>query len=150
MVDFRLKEANLYYTAATGIHNEKHMSALRIPHLGMRQYLIQQTAYPWDADVINLRAALVGITNAAVWSKISSLPCPVSFSEVERAKAMEESLEWNDSAALLSRVRKELGIDLEGGTEPENFEWANQKNLELRLEMLRQSEVHERETCWRN
>lgn len=63
---------------------------------------------------------------------------------------MDESLQWNESEALLSRVRNGLGIDLEGGTEPDNFEWAYQKNLEPRLEMLRQSQVHERETCWRN
>ncbi|KZF19666.1 phosphotransferase enzyme family protein [Xylona heveae TC161] len=152
MVNFRLEEANLYYTAATGIHNKKHLNALRtIPHLGMRQYLIQQTAYPWDADVINLRAALVGITDPDIWSTgISSLPCPVSFSKEERKAAMDESSEWNESEALLSRVRSELGIDLEGGTEPENFEWAAQKNAELRLEMLRQCDVHEREICWRN
>jgi hypothetical protein len=143
---FRLEEANLYYTAATGIHNDQHLKALRIPHLGMWQYLIQQTGYPWDADVINLRAALVGVTSANVWSGISSQPCPVSFAE----KAMNESSEWNESEALLSTIRNHLGIDLEGGTEPENFEWASQRNAEFRMEMLRQSEEHEREICWRN
>jgi hypothetical protein len=45
LINFRLEEANLYYTAATGIHNEAHLNALRIPHFGMRQYLIQQTAF---------------------------------------------------------------------------------------------------------
>jgi hypothetical protein len=150
MIKFRLEEANIYYTAATGIHNEAHLNALRIPHLGMRQYLIQQTAYPWDADVINLRAALVSVTNPNVWSSVSSLPCPLSFSKEERKDAMDESSQWNESEALLSRIRDELGIDLEGGTEPNNFGWASQKNSELRVEMARQSDVHERETCWRN
>ena len=51
--EFRLKEANLYYTAATGLHNDEHMNTLKIPHLAMQQYLIRQTGYPWDADVIN-------------------------------------------------------------------------------------------------
>ncbi|EAW07591.1 phosphotransferase enzyme family protein [Aspergillus clavatus NRRL 1] len=146
----RQEEANLYYTAATGIHHDAHLRALRIPHLGMRQHLIQQTGYPWDADLINLRAALVGITSPAVWEGISSEPCPVSFSDEERQKAMEESTEWNESEALLSRIRDHLGIDLEGGTEPENFEWAFNRNVEFRLEMLRQAGEQERETCWRN
>lgn len=150
MANFRLQEANLYYTAATGIRNEKHINALRIPHLGMRQYLMQQTGYPWDADVINLRAALVGITSTKIWNDISPLPCPVRFSEEERTNAIDDSSHWNDSEALLSRVRTELGIDSEGGTEPDNFEWASRKNWELRLEMLRQSDIHEREICWRN
>ncbi|RJE20836.1 Phosphotransferase enzyme family [Aspergillus sclerotialis] len=147
---FRLDETNLYYTAATGLYSEEQMKALKIPHLGMRQYLMQQTVYPWDADVINLRAALVGVTTSSIWSSISSQPCPVSFSEEEREKAMNESSEWNESEALLSRIRDNLGIDLEGGTAVDNFEWASQRNLEFRLEFLRQAEDHEREICWRN
>ncbi|EFW20390.1 conserved hypothetical protein [Coccidioides posadasii str. Silveira] len=124
---FRLEEMNLYYTAATGIHNEEHMEALRIPHLSMQQYLIQQTGYPWDGDVINLRAALV-----------------------DREKALKESSEWNESEALLTAVRNDLGIDLEGGTELENYDWASSRNLQFRREMSRQAEVHEREVSWRN
>jgi hypothetical protein len=90
---FRLEEANLYYTAATGVHNDTHMGTLRLPYLGMRQYLLRQTGYPWDADVINLRAALVGITTPSVWSGISSAACPVVFSDEERETAMAESQE---------------------------------------------------------
>ena len=147
-IKFRLEESNLYYTAATGIHNKEHINALRIPHLGMCQYLIQQTGYPWDADVIILRAALVGITTPNIWNHISPLqPCPVSFSEEERENAMSDSDAWNESEALLSRVRDNLGIDLEGGTDPDNFEWASRRNLEFRTEFLRQAEVHERELC---
>lgn len=147
---FRLEQANLYYTATTGIYNDAHMEALKTPHLGMRQYLFQQTGYPWDADLINLQAALAGITSAAAWNHISSLSCPVSFSDSERDKIMEESQLWNESEALLSTVRRNLMIDLEGGTEPENFDWASHRNLEFRLEMLRQSEEHERDICWKN
>ncbi|EGC49282.1 phosphotransferase enzyme family protein [Histoplasma capsulatum var. duboisii H88] len=40
---FRLEEANLYYTAATGVRNEEHMNVLKLPHLGMWQYLFHQT-----------------------------------------------------------------------------------------------------------
>ena len=63
---------------------------------------------------------------------------------------MNESSEWNESEALLSRIRENLGIDLEGGTGIDNFEWASQRNLEFRLEFLRQAEDHQREICWRN
>ena len=80
---FCLEEANLYYTAVTGVHNDKHMDVLKLPHLRMWQYLICQTGYPWDADVINLCAALVGITTPSVWSSISSAVCPVVFSDEE-------------------------------------------------------------------
>jgi hypothetical protein len=65
--------------------------------------------------VINLRAALVGVTNTNIWSSMSSLPCPVSFSAEERKDKMDESSQWNESEALLSKIRSELGIDLEGG-----------------------------------
>ncbi|KAL4907063.1 hypothetical protein BDW74DRAFT_176665 [Aspergillus multicolor] len=119
---FRLEEANLYYTAATGVHNDQHMEDLKLPHLGMLQYLLRQTGYPWDGDVINLRAALVGITTPS----------------------------WNESEQLLSRIREHLGIDLEGGTEPENFEWAVEGNRQFRTEMVRQAEPGQRELCWRD
>jgi len=147
---FRLEEANLYYTAATGIHNDKHMDLLRLPHLGIRQYLLRQTGYPWDADLITLRAALVGITTPSVWSGIFSATCPVVFSDEEREAAMAESQEWNESEQLLSRVREYLGIDLEGGTEPDNFERAVEGNRQFRMEMVRQAEVDQREIAWRN
>jgi hypothetical protein len=68
--------------------------ALRIPHLGMRQYLTQQTGYAWDADVINLRAALVGGTSANVWNDISSQPYPVTISDEGSKITMNESYEW--------------------------------------------------------
>ncbi|QVM08533.1 hypothetical protein D8B26_003222 [Coccidioides posadasii str. Silveira] len=118
---FRLEEMNLYYTAATGIHNEEHMEALRIPHLSM-QHLEHH---------------------------ISST-CPVSFLDKDREKALKESSEWNESEALLTAVRNDLGIDLEGGTELENYDWASSRNLQFRREMSRQAEVHEREVSWRN
>ncbi|KAL3487236.1 kinase-like domain-containing protein [Aspergillus germanicus] len=147
---FRLEEANLYYTAATGVHNEHHMDVLRLPCLGMQQYLLKQTGYPWDADIINLRAVLVGITTPSVWSKISSAPCPVEFSDEEREAALAESQEWNESEQLLAQVREHLGIDLEGGTEPENFERALEGNWEFREEMVRQAEPGQEEIRWRN
>ncbi|KAL4896051.1 putative mitochondria protein Fmp29 [Aspergillus ambiguus] len=122
---FRLEEANLYYTAATD-------------------------RVPWNADVINLRAALVGITTPSVWSKISSAACPVVFSDEEREAAIAESQEWNESEQLLSQVREPLNIDLEGGTEPDNFERAVEGNRQFRMEMVRQAEAGQQELCWRN
>ncbi|KAK2732329.1 hypothetical protein FQN57_002945 [Myotisia sp. PD_48] len=146
--EFRLEEINLYYTAATGIHNKLHTSALRIPYRAMRHYLFQKTENPWDADLINLRMALVGITK--VWSLISPGPCPVSFTEEEENRAIAQSTEWNESEEVLSTIRNDMGIDLEGGTEPENFEWACHRNMEFRMEMLRQVEEGERGICWQN
>lgn len=147
---FRLEEANLYYTAATGVHNDQHMDVLKLPHIGMLQYLLRQTGYPWDADVINLRAALVGITTPSVWSKISSATCPVVFRDEEREAAMAESQEWNESEQLLSRIREHLNIDPEGGTDPDSFEAAIEGNRQFRVEMVRQAEADQQEISWRN
>ncbi|KAL5342481.1 kinase-like domain-containing protein [Aspergillus crustosus] len=147
---FRLERANLYYTAATGVHNTQHMEVLKLPHLGILQYLLRQTGYPWDADIINLHAALVGVTSPSVWSKISSAVCPVVFSKEEREAAIAESQDWNESEQLLFRVREHLNIDLEGGTEPDNFERAVEGNRQFRLEMVRQAEADQQEICWRN
>jgi hypothetical protein len=63
---------------------------------------------------------------------------------------MAESQEWNESEKLLSRVREHLDTDLEGGTEPDNFERAVDWNQQFRMEMVRQAEVGQQEICWRN
>lgn len=147
---FRLEEANLYYTAVTGIHNGQHMDVLRLPYLEIRQYLIRQTGYPWDADLINLRMALVGITDPSVWSEISSAACPVVFSDEERKTAKAESQDWNESEQLLSQIRDYLNIDVEGGTEPDHFEGAVELNGQARVTFVQQGEVGEREMAWGN
>ncbi|OQE30082.1 hypothetical protein PENSTE_c002G04455 [Penicillium steckii] len=116
----------------------------------MQQYLIRQTGYPWDADVINLRAALVGITTPSIWSKISPESCPVVFSDEEREAARAESQEWIESEQLLSRVREHLDIDIEGGTEPDNFERAVEGNRQFRMQMLMYAEEGQREISWHN
>ncbi|KAL3474602.1 kinase-like domain-containing protein [Aspergillus californicus] len=141
----RLELTNLYYTALTGLHNKANTEALKIPHFNMRQYLLQQTGYPWDADVINLRAALVGITSPEVWNSISTSPCTVNFTERERETAIEEAKEWIESEEMLSAVRARLCLDPEGGTDPENHEWASNVNTEFRTMMFQQAEEHERE-----
>lgn len=124
------------------------MDVLQLPHLGMLQYLLRQTGYPWDTDVINLRAALVGITTPSVWSQLSLAACPVVFKDEERKVAMAESQEWNESEQLLSRVREHLNIDLEGGTEPDSFERAVEGNRHFRMEMVRQAEADQQEISW--
>lgn len=65
-------------------------------------------------------------------------------------RALAESQEWNESEQLLSRVREHLGIDPEGGTDPDNFERAVEGNQQFRMEMVRQAEVDQRKICWRN
>lgn len=52
--------------------------------------------------------------------------------------------------ALLATIRSQLGVDLEGGTEPGNFEWASGWNWELKMEFLREMGESEREASWRN
>ncbi|KAL8861271.1 MAG: hypothetical protein Q9178_002487 [Gyalolechia marmorata] len=46
MMKFKHEQANLYYTAATGVENERHMLALQLPYVGMRQYLTKQASMP--------------------------------------------------------------------------------------------------------
>lgn len=63
---------------------------------------------------------------------------------------MSESSEWNDSENSLSTIKNYPGINLGGGTEPQDFEWASHQNHEFRLGFMRQAEGHERELCWWN
>ncbi|KAJ5978534.1 hypothetical protein N7501_001876, partial [Penicillium viridicatum] len=70
---------------------------------------------------------------------ISSAARLVIFSDKER-----------EATILLSQVREHLDIDLEGGTEPDNFERAVEGNRKFRMEMVRQAEVDQHEISWRN
>ncbi|KAK2810193.1 hypothetical protein FQN50_003163 [Emmonsiellopsis sp. PD_5] len=147
---YRLEQTKLYYTAVTGLENDLHFKTLQYPHLGLRQYLISQAGFPWDADFINLKASLVAATRS--WKDISSSPedpCPISFTEEEQRQALDDAAEWNESADFLSKAREAMGIDFEGGTEPGNFEFAREMNLRFRMEMVRQADEHERELAWR-
>ncbi|KAJ5928134.1 mitochondria protein Fmp29 [Penicillium verhagenii] len=81
---------------------------------------------------------------------LPGVQCPVVFSGEEREVAMTESQKWNESEQLLSRVREHLRIDQKGGTLPYNYKWAVEGNQQIRMEMVRQADVGEREISWRN
>ena len=148
LIKLKHEQANLYYTAATGLKCERHMRALRLPYLEMRQYLIKQAGMPWDGDLVNLRAALIGVHSK--WNDlVGEHPCPVSFTSEEVQIAMQESKEWNEAAEVLATIRNTLGIDGEGGTDPENYSRACVLNREWRMQMLKEAKAEERERCWR-
>ena len=147
LMDLKHKQANLYYTAATGLKCERHMKALRLPYLGMRQYLIKQAGMPWDGDLVNLRAALIGLH--LKWDDlVKECACPITFTDEEVRVAMEESREWNEAAEVLTTIRNSLGIDPEGGTAPENYDRAVVLNKEWRIQMLKAAKAEEKEQCW--
>ncbi len=132
LMNLKHKQANLYYTAATGLKCERHMQALRLPYLDMRQYLIKQAGMPWDGDLVNLRAALIGVHSK--WDDlVGEHVCPISFTDEEVRFAMQESREWNEAAEVLTTIRDTLGIDGEGGTDPENYNRAAALNKEWRI-----------------
>ncbi|WEW60945.1 hypothetical protein PRK78_006433 [Emydomyces testavorans] len=143
----RLEEANLYYNAATQLGNKLHFKAFQMPSIGLLQYLISQSGMPWDADFINLKMSLVHVSQS--WDKFSAEDCPILFTPEEQKKALDDATEWNESAAILTQMRDGMGIDIEGGTEPENLEFAMHINQGLRTETVRHSEKHERELAWR-
>ena len=147
LMKLKHEQTNLYYTAATGLKCELHMRALRLPYLEMRQYLIKQAGMPWDGDLVNLRASLMGIRSK--WNDlVGEHPCPISFTDEEVRVAMEESEEWNEAAEVLVTVRKSLGIDEEGGTDLDNYNSACVLNRELRMQMLKETKPEEQERCW--
>ncbi|KAF3479945.1 phosphotransferase [Arthroderma uncinatum] len=145
---FRLEEANLYYYAATGVENALHMQALRQPGLGMIQYLISQAGYPWDADLINLKAGLVGL--AKIWSEIIPHPCPVSFPPADKKAILHDASEWRECAEILSNIQNSLGVDREGGTHPDDFEHACEMARQLRVQIYSNAEEKERKLFWKS
>lgn len=148
LIKLKHEQASLYYTAATGLKCGRHLQALRLPYLEMRQYLIQQAGMPWDGDLVNLRAALIGVH--LKWKDlVGEYPCPIFFTDEEVQIAMQESKEWNEAAELLAIIRNNLGIDEEGGTDPENYSCAHILNREWRMQVLKEAKAEERERCWR-
>ena len=141
------EQANFYYIAYTALKSERHLRAIRLPGNSMRQYLIQQAGMPWDGDLVNLRAVLIGVYSN--WTKvIGERACPISFTEEEMRLAMEESQEWNEATDMLIEIRNNLGIDLEGSTDPENYDRATALNMEWRIQMLRNAKPEEKGRCW--
>lgn len=99
---------------------------------------------PWDGDLVNLRAALIGVHSK--WSDlVGERPCPISFMNEEMQFAMEESREWNEAAEVLTTIRDTLGIDEEGDTNPENYNRAAALNKEWRIQMLKEAKTEEKE-----
>lgn len=147
LIKLKHEQTNLYYTAATGLKCERHMRALQLPYLDMRQYLIKQAGMPWDGDLVNLRAALIGVHSK--WNDlVGEHPCPISFTDEEVRIAMQESKEWNEAAEVLATVRNSLGIDGEGGTDLDNYNRARVLNREWRMQMLKEAKAEEQERCW--
>lgn len=147
LLKLKHEQANLYYTAVTGLKCGRHMRALQLPYLEMRQYLIRQAGMPWDGDLVNLRAALIGVRSK--WNDlVGEEPCPISFTDDEMRIAMEESAEWNEAAEQLATIRNTLGIDGEGGTDPENYPRACILNREWRMQMLKAAKAEEQDRCW--
>lgn len=145
-VEHHLKLANLHWATATGLYNQTHLKALQIPGLSFKQYLLTQSAYPWDADLINLRRCLVEFYQN--WSEMSSDPCPLSFSKGEQELARKESVEWNEGAAIRATMRELMQMDFEGGVYAEDYDVARQVNAEMRLEMVKNAAPHERVHTW--
>ena len=56
---------------------------------------------------------------------------------------MQESKEWNKAAELLATIRNTLGIDGEGGTDPENYSRACVLNREWRMQIKDNAEDSE-------
>lgn len=147
LINLKHDQANLYYTAATGLKCQRHLEALRLPYLQMRQYLVKQAGMPWDGDLVNLRAAMVGVY--LKWADlVGDRTCPISITEEEVRSAIQESREWNEAAEMLTTIRDTLGIDGEGGTDPENFDRAAALNKEWRMQMFKEAKAEEKERCW--
>ena len=147
LIKLKQEQTSLYYIATTGLNCERHMRALQLPYLEMRQYLITQAGMPWDGDLVNLRAALIGVRSK--WNDlVGEDPCPISFTDDEVRIATQESTEWNEAAEQLATIRSTLGIDGEGGTDPENYPRACFLNREWRMQMLKAAKAEEQERCW--
>ncbi|KAI9742955.1 MAG: hypothetical protein M1835_002988 [Candelina submexicana] len=142
------EQANLYYTAATGLMCKRHLRALRLPHLAIRQDLIRKAGMPWNGDLVALRRTLVEVQ--LKWGELNEgQRCPIAFSDKEIEVAIEEGNEWNEAAENLATIRKSLGIDEEGGVEVANYDHACRMNREWRLQLLRSASVDERDQAWR-
>ncbi|KAF3899222.1 Mitochondria protein Fmp29 [Trichophyton interdigitale] len=147
-IKLQLEKANLYYYAATGLENDLHLRALRLPGLGMIQYLISHAGYPWDADLINFRAGLVGLTK--IWDGMISDPCPISFSPDDEKAILNDATEWRECEEILLNIQENIGVDREGGTHPDDFEHAYEMAQRLRLQIYANAEEKLRKLFWKS
>ena len=141
--------ANHLYTAATGKFNPVHFRALRRPYLPIRNIIIKLAGYPWDGELVSLRAALIRVTQ--VWEHLvesSELVCPIGFTNDEVNKNEKEKAEWDEACSDLNDLRDMLGINEEGWVPVEMFQETVTENQRLRKELVLQAEEKERGETW--
>ena len=145
--NLRHDQVNLYYIATTRLECESHFRALRLRHLGLRQYLVKQAGRSWNGDLINLRAALIRV--CSTWKDlVEEHPCPISFTDEEVKSNTKESEEWSEAAKDIDKIETYLNVDGQGGVEPENYDLAVALNNEFRLQMLKAAKEEEKAQCW--
>lgn len=137
------------YLAATGKWNPVHFQALRRPYLPIRKIIVQQAGYPWDGDLLSLRAALIGVTQA--WENLSKPgeSCPVHFTDDETNQHSEEKAEWDDACSCLTMLRDMLGINVQGWVTAEMFQATVEENQRLKKQLIMGAERDEREEAWK-
>ena len=139
------------YTAATGKFNPVHFRALRRPYLPIRNNIIKQVGYPWDGELLSLRAALIRVTQ--VWEHLvesSDLSCPVRFTNDKVNQNDKEKEEWDEACSDLCDLRDMLGIDEQGWVTVDMYQETVKENLSLRKELVIQADESERYETWKS
>ena len=126
-----------------------HFKVLQYPRLGMLQYLISQTGFPWDADFINLKAYSLPSPRC---DRISHLPqSPVPSPLRQRNNGRPWTTQQSGTRALTCFRRRVMrwGLTWKVARSRRILKFAQNMNLGFTIEMVRQAEEHEREIAWR-
>ncbi|TBU26130.1 kinase-like domain-containing protein [Dichomitus squalens] len=143
---YRRRLVHYHYVASTEECNQLHHAAFTDPFYALRGRLFQQARAPWEGETVDLKSALIQVTEK--WNELTGggVPCPIEFD----AKDLRETAVLNKQLSEAERgfniLQGMCGVGEEGWVLAEDYENAVAFLKETKEEALAGAEsVEERE-----
>ncbi|PYI35763.1 phosphotransferase enzyme family protein [Aspergillus indologenus CBS 114.80] len=142
--DFERRHTQFFYMAFTQRFNEPHFRAMDQAMNMLTRRSFTHAGEPWEGNDIPLQADLVLITRC--WHRISTSPCPISFSTTKADSIMHLQGMQEEVDSLLKQIRNILGIGVDGWTSLKDYEAACARARQMKVDGLASLDTdHERE-----
>lgn len=142
---YRRRQLHFFYMGYTAEINEHHYDAMNLNQIVLRQQLFRHAASPWEGDNVRLKTDLIRATQA--WRELATtedghIPeCPLSYSEAEVERCLQQWSEQHDADKNTETVRRTLGINIDGWVPLEGYDWAKQLNQALKAQAIEWAET---------
>ena len=143
VVLLRKRQLHFHYFKETATLNQTHQAALRSDMSMLRSKIFRHASDPWEGDNITLQADLLQLQQN--WSKISQLPCPISFPKSQAEEILRLSSEQESAGEQLVTCHDAIGVGPEGWVPVEQYDDARQRALKFKIDTFANEEDNEAE-----